>query len=96
MKNSSSDVLKYTKDTLDNQIKKLEKQFKTLETLKERKQTLEALKQQGNPHSASQSMKEFIETNLSGQLISIDKKLEKEDGLKKTIKHLKALSNQVK
>ena len=67
MKTASSDVLKYTKDTLENQIKKLEKQLITLETLKERKQTLDALKHQGNPHNASDQMRKFIESNLSSQ-----------------------------
>jgi len=91
----NKDVLNFTKDHIDKQLASVTKKLKAIDTLKERKQSLENLQSQSKNLVGSDNIKQFTINALEKELAVIDKRVKTHDKLKAEKDSLTILCNQV-
>ncbi len=96
MKTISNQLLKYSVEKLESEIKCLDSKLKAISKLKERKETLDSLVQQAKNSSNGSEMKKYIDETLTAELKTVESKLSKFDEIKKSHTELTEYCNQLK
>ncbi len=99
VKIANQEVLKYTKDSLEATLEKLNKQLKLIEAAKEKKVLLENIYSQTKEGNGTLFLqpetKLFLNKRLEKEIKANDDKIKKLDDIKKRIEIISNLNNQV-
>ncbi len=89
------EVMQYSKEKLGDELKRVEKQVKSLDKLVEKRKTFESLQNASKNMISNDEMKKYVSENLINEISMIDKRLKKHDELKKHQAYLVTLNNQI-
>ena len=94
-KSVTKDFINYTKEVVEKEQNSVDKSLKAMVQLEERKKLLNGMQTQVANNVHNEDLKTFINKKLADELEGINKKVLKQDELKKKKTLLESLSRQI-